>query len=88
VVGSWLLDLTAQALERDPTLAGFEGAVSDSGEGRWTVSAAIDTGVPVTVLYAALQDRFASRGRSLFAHQVLSALRLAFGGHVERKTRE
>jgi 6-phosphogluconate dehydrogenase len=85
VIGSWLLDLTAQALQRDPTLAGFEGAVSDSGEGRWTVSAAVDTGVPVPVLYAALQDRFASRGRALFAHQVLSAMRLAFGGHVERK---
>ncbi len=85
VVGSWLLDLTAQALARDPGLEGFEGAVSDSGEGRWTVQAAIDVGVPAPVLSAALYDRFASRGAARFAHQVLSAMRFGFGGHAEKK---
>jgi 6-phosphogluconate dehydrogenase len=85
VVGSWLLDLTAQALAEDPELARFEGSVSDSGEGRWTVQAAIDVGVPAPVLTAALYDRFASRGAARFAHQVLSAMRFAFGGHAEKK---
>jgi 6-phosphogluconate dehydrogenase len=85
VVRSWLLDLTAQSLVDDPALEGFSGSVSDSGEGRWTVQAAVDTGVPAPVLSAALFDRFASRGRVLYAHRVLSALRLAFGGHAERK---
>ncbi|MGN6551036.1 MAG: phosphogluconate dehydrogenase (NAD(+)-dependent, decarboxylating) [Pararhizobium sp.] len=85
VIGSWLLDLTAEALKRDPALAGFEGRVSDSGEGRWTVKAAIDTGVPVPVLSSALFQRFSSRGESEFADRVLSAMRYAFGGHVEKK---
>jgi 6-phosphogluconate dehydrogenase len=84
VIGSWLLDLTAAALARDPTLEGFAGRVADSGEGRWSMQAAIDVGVPVPVLSAALQDRFASRDRARFAHQVLSAMRFAFGGHGER----
>jgi 6-phosphogluconate dehydrogenase len=85
VIGSWLLDLTAEALARDPGLESFAGSVADSGEGRWTVQAAIDAGVPVPVLSAALYDRFASRDRARFAHQVLSAMRFAFGGHAERK---
>ena len=83
VVGSWLLDLTAKALLQDPELKTFGGRVSDSGEGRWTIQAAIDEGVPVPVLSAALFDRFASRGAATFAHQVLSALRHEFGGHAE-----
>ena len=85
VVSSWLLDLTAQALALDPHLDAFEGRVSDSGEGRWTISAAIDEGVPVPVLSAALFQRFSSRGRSDVADKVLSAMRAGFGGHVERK---
>jgi 6-phosphogluconate dehydrogenase len=85
VIGSWLLDLTAQELAADPKLAGFHGSVSDSGEGRWTVQAAVDVGVPVPVLASALFDRFASRGEAEFGHRVLSAMRHAFGGHVERK---
>ena len=84
VIGSWLLDLTAAALAVDPTLAAFEGQVSDSGEGRWTVQAAIDEAVPVPVLSAALYARFASRGEANFANRVLSAMRQQFGGHVER----
>ena len=84
VIGSWLLDLTAEALLQSPTLAGFEGRVSDSGEGRWTAQAAIDTGVPAPVLTAALYSRFASRGADLFADQVLSAMRKQFGGHDEK----
>ena len=83
VVSSWLLDLTAAALEADPTLHGLAGRVSDSGEGRWTVKAAIDIGVPVPVLSAALFERFASRGEDHFANQVLSAMRQQFGGHQE-----
>jgi 6-phosphogluconate dehydrogenase len=83
VVSSWLLDLTAAALESDPTLAGLAGRVSDSGEGRWTVKAAIDIGVPAPVLSAALYERFASRGEDHFANQVLSAMRQQFGGHQE-----
>ena len=85
VIGSWLLDLTAEALKGDASLAGFEGRVSDSGEGRWTVKAAIDTGVPVPVLSTALFQRFSSRGESEFADRLLSAMRYAFGGHVEKK---
>jgi len=85
VVSSWLLDLTAQAMASDPTLEKFEGRVSDSGEGRWTVSAAIDVGAPAHVLSAALFDRFASREDGLFANKVLSAMRFGFGGHLEKK---
>jgi 6-phosphogluconate dehydrogenase len=83
VISSWLLDLTAAALEDNPTLDGLAGRVSDSGEGRWTVKAAVDTGVPVPVLAASLFERFASRGEDHFANQVLSAMRLQFGGHQE-----
>jgi len=85
VVGSWLLDLTAGALARDPELAGFAGRVSDSGEGRWTIHASIDEGVPTPVLTAALHERFSSRGNADFAGKVLSAMRHAFGGHEEKK---
>jgi 6-phosphogluconate dehydrogenase len=84
VVASWLLDLTAAALVRDPTLAGFSGRVSDSGEGRWTLKAAIDEGVPAPILSTAISERFASRGEDEFADRVLSALRLEFGGHQEK----
>ncbi|MTE14777.1 phosphogluconate dehydrogenase (NAD(+)-dependent, decarboxylating) [Nocardia aurantiaca] len=83
VVASWLLDLTAAELYADPTLDSFGGRVSDSGEGRWTLDAAIDEGVPAPVLSAALFQRFASRGESLYADKVLSAMRQAFGGHHE-----
>jgi 6-phosphogluconate dehydrogenase len=84
VVASWLLDLTAAALADDPSLEGFAGTVSDSGEGRWTLEAAIDVGAPVHVLSAALFDRFESRGQADFANKLLSAMRSRFGGHVER----
>lgn len=84
VVTSWLLDLTAQALQSDPELAGYTGHVSDSGEGRWALSAAIDEGVPVPVLSAALFSRFESRGHADYANRVLSAMRKQFGGHVEK----
>ena len=84
VVASWLLDLTAAALHEDPALEGYTGRVSDSGEGRWTVLAAVDEGVPAHVLSAALFDRFASRGRAEFGNRVLSAMRQAFGGHAEK----
>ncbi|MFS0911253.1 phosphogluconate dehydrogenase (NAD(+)-dependent, decarboxylating) [Microbacterium sp. 179-I 3D2 NHS] len=83
VVSSWLLDLTAAALTENPSLDGLAGRVSDSGEGRWTVKAAVDVGVPVPVLAASLFERFASRGEDHFANQVLSAMRLQFGGHQE-----
>ena len=83
VVASWLLDLTAAALATDPSLADLSGRVSDSGEGRWTIHAAIDEGVPVPVLAAALFARFSSRGESHFADRLLSAMRLQFGGHLE-----
>jgi 6-phosphogluconate dehydrogenase len=86
VVASWLLDLTASALIKDPELATFAGRVSDSGEGRWTITAAIDEGAPAPVLSAALYQRFASRGEEEFADKVLSAMRYEFGGHVERPT--
>jgi 6-phosphogluconate dehydrogenase len=85
VVSSWLLDLTAAALAADPALQQFSGRVSDSGEGRWTIAAAIDEGVPAAVLSAALYERFSSRGRAEFANQVLSAMRWQFGGHSEKK---
>jgi 6-phosphogluconate dehydrogenase len=84
VIGSWLLDLTAAELAADPHLDAFEGRVSDSGEGRWTIQAAIEAGVPAPVLSAALYQRFRSQGGARFADQVLSALRHAFGGHREK----
>ena len=84
VIGSWLLDLTAGALLHDPQLAAYGGRVSDSGEGRWTIQAAVEEGVPTHVLSAALYERFTSRGQGDFANQVLSAMRHAFGGHVEK----
>jgi 6-phosphogluconate dehydrogenase len=84
VIGSWLLDLTAAALAADPTLDGYDGRVSDSGEGRWTVQAAIDEAVPAPVLSAALYGRFGSRGEADFANRVQSAMRHEFGGHVEK----
>ena len=84
VIASWLLDLAATALTRDPTLALFAGRVSDSGEGRWTIKAAIDEGVPVPVLTTALYERFSSRGEADFQDKLLSALRFQFGGHVEK----
>ena len=84
VVASWLLDLTAAALVRDPALAAFGGRVSDSGEGRWTLKAAIDEGVPAPILATAIGERFASRGGEEFADRVLSALRFQFGGHQEK----
>jgi 6-phosphogluconate dehydrogenase len=85
VVASWLLDLTASAFAADPKLDGFEGRVSDSGEGRWTVLAATDEGVPAHVISAALFDRFESRGEYDFAGKILSAMRKEFGGHAEKK---
>jgi 6-phosphogluconate dehydrogenase len=84
VIGSWLLDLTASALAADPALAGFQGRVSDSGEGRWTIQAAVDEGVPAPVLSAALYARFSSRGQADFANRVQSAMRHEFGGHIEK----
>lgn len=84
VIPSWLLDLTAASLVEAPTLDGFAGRVSDSGEGRWTVLSAVETGVPTPVLSAALYERFASRGRDDFANKVLSAMRYQFGGHHEK----
>jgi 6-phosphogluconate dehydrogenase len=85
VIASWLLDLTAIAFAESPQLEDFSGRVSDSGEGRWTINAAIEEGVPVPVLSAALFQRFSSRGEADFANKILSAMRLQFGGHVERK---
>ena len=85
VVASWLLDLSAAALVADPELKNFAGRVSDSGEGRWTIDAAIDEGVPAGVLTAALYERFSSRGADEFASKLLSAMRYEFGGHVEKK---
>ncbi|MFZ4584440.1 MAG: phosphogluconate dehydrogenase (NAD(+)-dependent, decarboxylating) [Acidimicrobiia bacterium] len=84
VISSWLMDLTADALAKSPELSEFSGRVSDSGEGRWTVEAAVDLGVPVPTIAGALWDRFASRGEADFGHQVLSALRSEFGGHAEK----
>ena len=84
VVASWLLDLTAAALAGDPSLTGFGGRVSDSGEGRWTIKAAIDEAVPAPVLTTALYERFSSRGEADFQNRLLSAMRYQFGGHVEK----
>jgi 6-phosphogluconate dehydrogenase len=84
VIASWLLDLTATALIEDPSLKGFAGKVSDSGEGRWTIKAAIDEGVPAHVLTASLYERFASRGEADFANKLQSAMRFQFGGHREK----
>jgi 6-phosphogluconate dehydrogenase len=84
VIASWLLDLTAAALAKDPGLSGFAGRVSDSGEGRWTIAAAIDEAVPAPVLSAALYERFSSRGEADYADRLLSAMRFQFGGHVEK----
>ena len=86
VVGSWLLDLTAMALVESPTLSDFSGSVQDSGEGRWTVMAAVEEAVPADVLSASLYTRFRSRQEHTFAEKVLSAMRYKFGGHVERAT--
>jgi 6-phosphogluconate dehydrogenase len=85
VISSWLLDLTASALAGDAKLANFAGRVSDSGEGRWTIKAAIDEGVPVPVLTTALYERFSSRGEADYADRVLSAMRFGFGGHLEKQ---
>ena len=85
VVGSWLMDLTADAFARDPQLAAYAGRVSDSGEGRWTVMASIDEAVPAPVIAAALYQRYESRGQGEFAGKVLSAMRGQFGGHVEKQ---
>jgi 6-phosphogluconate dehydrogenase len=84
VIASWLLDLTASALAEDPALSKFAGRVSDSGEGRWTIKAAIDEAVPAPVLTAALYERFSSRGEAEFADKLLSAMRFQFGGHLEK----
>jgi 6-phosphogluconate dehydrogenase len=88
VIASWLLELTASALFQDPDLSKFQGRVSDSGEGRWTVRAAIDEGVPAHVLSAALYERFASRGKADFADKLLSAMCHEFGGHAEKQPDE
>ena len=88
VIASWLLDLTAIALAKDSDLSGFSGQVSDSGEGRWTIKAAIDEGVPVPVLTTALYERFSSRGESDFQDKLLSAMRFQFGGHLEKSTKK
>jgi 6-phosphogluconate dehydrogenase len=85
VISSWLLDLTATALAADQTLSKFSGRVSDSGEGRWTIKAAIDEGVPVPVLTSALYERFSSRGEADYQDKLLSAMRFGFGGHLEKK---
>ena len=86
VVASWLLDLTSTALAEDPDLMAFSGRVSDSGEGRWTINAAIDEAVPAPVLTSALYSRFSSRGESDYQDKLLSAMRFQFGGHHEKKT--
>jgi 6-phosphogluconate dehydrogenase len=88
VIASWLLDLSASALIKDPTLAQFSGRVSDSGEGRWTIKAAVDEAVPAPVLTTALYERFSSRGEALFQDKLLSAMRYEFGGHVEKPAEE
>jgi 6-phosphogluconate dehydrogenase len=87
VIASWLLDLTAIALIGDPALAKFAGQVSDSGEGRWTIKAAIDEGVPAHILTAALYELFSSRGEANFADKLLSAMRYEFGGHLEKSAK-
>lgn len=88
VIASWLLDLTAAALVSDPKLEGFAGRVSDSGEGRWTIKAAVDTGIPTPVLTASLYERFSSRGNAEFQGKLLSAMRLGFGGHLEKSAKK
>jgi 6-phosphogluconate dehydrogenase len=88
VITSWLLDLTAAALVKSPDLADFSGRVSDSGEGRWTIQAAIDESVPAHVLTASLYDRFSSRGEAEFSNKVLSAMRFGFGGHLEQQSKK
>ena len=88
VIASWLLDLTASALAKDPQLSKFSGRVSDSGEGRWTIKAAIDEAVPVPVLTSALYERFSSRGQADYANKLLSAMRYEFGGHLEKPAAE
>ena len=85
LVSSWLLNLLASALRKGPDLARFSGRVSDSGEGRWTLKAAIDEGVPAPVISAALFNRFSSRGEAEYEDKLLSALRFEFGGHVEKR---
>jgi 6-phosphogluconate dehydrogenase len=87
VIASWLLDLSAAALIQDPALSNFAGRVSDSGEGRWTIKAAIDEGVPVQVLSSALYERFSSRGEADYADKLLSAMRYEFGGHIEKSAK-
>ena len=87
VIASWLLDLTAASLSADAELSGYSGRVSDSGEGRWTIKAAIDEGVPVPVLTTALYQRFSSRGEAEFQNRVMSAMRFGFGGHLEKPGR-
>ncbi len=84
VIASWLLDLTAASLIKDPSLSEFSGRVSDSGEGRWTIKAALDEAVPAPVLTTALYERFSSRGQADFADKLLSAMRFQFGGHLEK----
>ncbi len=84
MIASWLLDLTATALVEDPALSKFAGRVSDSGEGRWTIKAAIDEAVPAPVLTTALYERFSSRGEADFQNKLLSAMRFEFGGHLEK----
>ena len=84
MIASWLLDLTANALTKDAALSGFAGRVSDSGEGRWTIKAAIDEGQPAPVLTSALYERFSSRGEADFQAKLLSAMRYEFGGHHEK----
>ena len=86
VIASWLLDLTAAAMVENPQLSNFTGRVSDSGEGRWTLKAAIDESVPAPILSTAIGERFASRGEADFADRVLSAMRFAFGGHEEKRS--
>jgi 6-phosphogluconate dehydrogenase len=86
VIASWLLDLSAAALTKDPALSDFAGKVSDSGEGRWTIKAAIDEAVPVPVLSTALYERFSSRGQADFGDRLLSAMRYEFGGHLEKSS--
>jgi len=88
VISSWLLDLTAAALTEDPALTKYSGRVSDSGEGRWTIQAAIDEGVPAPVLTTALYERFSSRGNAEFQDKVLSAMRHEFGGHIEKPRKD
>jgi 6-phosphogluconate dehydrogenase len=88
VVSSWLLDLTAMALLEDPELTGYSGFVQDSGEGRWTIMAAVEEAVPADVLTAALYTRFRSRQEHTFAEKILSAMRKKFGGHVEPRAKE